>query len=571
MSENLVPLKLDQTMDPMMAVVGEKEWTVLRSCETSVWRQYTATTYSNNNFTINCNPPNQKTLIDRKMYIRVPVNIQFTGTSAAGSHLLQSGNDALRAFPLSTCIQNLQVTLNDSQANVPLYDVIQPLMRYGTDYDLKEFDWSATPTYLDNYANYEDGNLTNRNPLNSYGATAENGQTARGAFPVNPLTFTNTATTANCDFVLTEPLMLSPLYFGHGSPAGLYGIQTMSITVSWIQNLSRMWSHSNAGGNTLTAINVTLGAPTLLQKYETLPKSIIPPQLIVYPYKVIQRYITATAPAVAPGGMVTVNAVTTINSIPQKIYVFAKHRASTETFNTTDTMLGLTSITFSWNTSSGLLSSATQQDLFNISVRNGYNGSFLDWTGGPTLFASGTTTTFVGTQGSVLALSPGIEIPLGEDEAPGMNGQYQIQLTATFYNQNQTNYVTPDVYIVCVSDGTWNIAAGHCQAQIGVVSRLDVVNSTSSPMVAYMGGMRGGGFFQDLKSWFGKFSSNVLPIVSAVSGAIPHPAAQAVNQGLKAFGYGVSGGCHQDNMYGEGLKGGAKVSKASMRKRVTYM
>jgi len=211
--------------------------------------------------------------------------------------------------------------------------------------------------------------------------------------------------------------------FGLGDRAAFLGIQTMDFNITFIGNLARMWSH--AAGTTLTSVTVDLvtgpGSPTMLFNYIT-PSSLqpIPPRGVVYPYYTINRFPTDSLAPIASGAAQTLDSANIqLQSIPKRMYILARRKNSNETFLTTDTFFAIEGISVNWNNNSGLLSSATQQDLYRVSVRNGCNYSWPQWAGRTVDLGPGNPQR--GLTGSVLCLEFGRDIGLGPMECPKFN------------------------------------------------------------------------------------------------------------------------------------------------------
>ena len=100
----------------------------------------------------------------------------------------------------------------------------------------------------------------------------------------------------------------------------------------------------------------------------------------------MNRYNTTPISTLAPNASATVNTTTAqLDFIPPVILLAARIQDSSQSFATSDTQLAITNLNVSWNGNSGLLSNASQVDLFKIAHRNGFNGSwdqFVFYTGG---------------------------------------------------------------------------------------------------------------------------------------------------------------------------------------------
>src|SRR5580704_578808 len=102
MSFALNPLKTIRVVDPRVNFANEREYAVLSGGNQVSWKPFMSTSYSNSSFNFSCPPPNPGISIDPKLYINVPVTINFAGVNTnAGLNLLIDGDDAFRAYPIS--------------------------------------------------------------------------------------------------------------------------------------------------------------------------------------------------------------------------------------------------------------------------------------------------------------------------------------------------------------------------------------------------------------------------------------------------------------------------------------
>lgn len=386
---------------------------------------------------------------------------------------MNTGFDAFRAFPLSSIMNTLSVTLNNTTVSINMSDIIHPLLRYNTGADIRDREYSMTPSMLDQYQNYASGTATVRNPLGGYGDVYP--ETARGGFEYTGIA--NSETDAVIEATLSEFLYLSPFVFGHGDKAGFIGIQNMDFNFTWNTNLRRIWSHAVHAGSTINSINVEFLMPSLKFKYITPSKVQTIPKTAVYPYYSVNRYPTNRGEEFAPNLSRTLSTQNIqLQSIPRRMYIFARKQNIDLTYEHTDTYFRIDNISVNWNNQSGLLSSASEQDLYRMCVKNGLNMSWSQFNGGPTTTMSGTNEQF-GTIGSVLCIEFGTDIALAPEEAPGMLGTYQIQMDVGVTNVNESLAITPTLYVIVISEGTFTIRNNNCISQVGVISRREVLAS----------------------------------------------------------------------------------------------
>jgi len=576
MSLNVVPVETLQCLDPVVNVNSRRQYVILKGGSRVTYKSINSTSYSDSTFSFTAPPPNPSIIVDRKLALRAPVRVSFTGTAPPGQNLLQTGFDAPRANCLSSVMNSLDVTLNNTSTSINTSDIIHPLSRYNTGALVRDGELSIGPQMQDQYQLYTSGTGTVRNPLGGYGDVYP--EIPRGAFPYTLVT--NTNTTAVIEFTPSEFLYISPFAWGKEDRAGFIGLQTMDFTFNW-GDLSRIWSHATNSGSTIATITATFHAqPSLLFKYIT-PSVVSPlPQVSIYPYYKVQRYPTTPGSTLAPNTTTTLRTQNIqLQSIPHRMYLCARVRKADRVYTTTDTYCRIDGISLNWNNNAGLLASASIQDLFRLSKKNGLNYSYPQWVGTTDVWAGGTNSVY-GTIGSVLCLVPSIDFALLPDECPGLLGTFQVQADLTITNVNQTDTITPELMLITIEEGTWTIMNNQCISVIGAVSRQDVVNSANRPMVDYedIKDAYGGNFWSGLKrfgekiwegiKWIGK---KIAPVAKAVAPVIA-PMLPALF-GLGKKGGSIVGGRKRKAKRGRKKKGGVligaggrKMSRAELRR-----
>lgn len=379
-----------------------------------------------------------------------------------------------------------------------------------------------------------------RNPLAPYGGNMT--VPSRGGFLMqvvqNPVGDGVTPLTAAVILTVTEPIFMTP-FAQWGEEPGFYGIQTMNISLTLNANWwLRTWS-SNPGKpqgvlsqfnpyntnnpvvGTVNSLFSTAGItgaipnqPLLLFRYITpSPIKTLPP-LMEYPYTSIQVF-TTTVGAVnsiyAQGGgqagkaLFTSNAVQ-FNTIPDMIYIYVMQQQQDRNHMTSDTFAPITNISVNFMNQTGLLSSCSQWDLYNICKRNGYVGSFDQW-------ALHT--------GSVLCLKPGLDLGLEPSLAPGMNGLYNFQVQVSFFNA-KARAVNYTLYVVPVTEGLVTIKDNGTVTQTGILTRSDVLGAQQAPSMGYQQAVQmvGGNFFGNLKNILARGAEGVGSVITGAAPAI---------------------------------------------------
>jgi len=553
-----------QMFDPRVNISASKQYSVLRTGTDITYKEFPTNTVSNTNINFNCPPPSLNTIIDRQIFLKLGVNLKFTGTAPVGQRLLQNHNDSFRAFPISGVMSNLQVTINNNSMNINLQEMLSCLTRYHNPQHVRDRNFSIFPSCLDKSQNYSDMVGLNTNPLASYGENSY--ESPRGAFPISVLSNNVSSggpTTAEINADLVEPLIISPLLVGDDTGPGFVNINQFTVNIVFDSNLGYMWSHSSAGGSVLGSVVVTITRASLLFTYIT-PNPLTPiPASSVFGYYPIVPYITGGS-SLAPlaTAEVTSNTITLL-SVPKKIYVYARRRNADKTFNTTDTFLSIENISVTYKNKVGILSGATKQHLYNVAIKNGCSMSWEEWSGeGVIDLSSGNQ---FGTVGSVLCLTMS-DIGMDELTSVGLVDQNQLQVKCTFKNQNRTDSINYDFYILTVSEGVFSVYNGHSSTQVGVLNQQDVLMSRNSPVVDYklIENIYGGSFLEGLKSVWDGIKTGVSEVSSLVAPLMPlvKPAMGMMGLGAPVGGdLGIDGGRRRRR---RARKGGRMISRSEL-------
>lgn len=600
--------------DPITLVNDVQSFPVLQGGNKVSFKAFTSNSISSSSMQFSCPPPNGNTIVNRNIRATIPVRLTMTGRLVASngayipaSSLLNAGSDAPRFMPLNGSLETLQVNVNNTSVSQPQSDIIHALMRYDICPELRRKEYSTTASYPDCSYNYQDLVGTNKNPLGNYGNVPDGCAPPRGALPFNivsntavvPATGNGTAATAVVDMVITESLLISPLFWGKltQNRQGLYNVNSLDINLSFITGGMRMWSHSpfvsTDGTNTVTSIIDSISVqfngfnapsfsyaqnfPQMLFEYispNLLTKQRLDPNLpVTYNYHNVTRYPTDIG-SIAYGSAPTPVSSNNIqlSSIPERIFIYIRPNNATlqSRCDITDCYMAISNITIQWANQNTVLSTATQDQLYNICLKNGSSQSWMEFTGEGVYngaFPPNALSAKFGTVGSVICLSTAEQIQLDSSEAPGLNGQYQLQVTAYAQNKNSSgawDNLPLTMYIVCVSMGTFTVTnLGAAQQQEGVLSATDIITATEMPAVTYDRSERfgGGDFLSSLHSFGSKLNDFLREskLISTVSGAIPHPIATAVGTVAKSLGYGENmGGCD----------GSGRMTKSALRTRL---
>jgi hypothetical protein len=521
---------------------------VQSSASQSTYQQFQSVSASNSSITFNVQVPSENIVIDRHLLLSTQLSFQLTvgGSSSGGIYEVPVGEqcfqygltDALQAFPLNSLFTTIQTTINNVSVSTNLQDVLPMLMRMSDRRQLSRYN-SMTPSLPDSaWGEYKDAPASNNNPLASYNnASYDECFEPRGAFKLDFIQIDHYDAGGNyldaspiCanvgDFwtisiavTLTEPfLALSP--FINCEPemsAGLVGVNNMSMVLNVDSTCKRLFSTANNALN-VPAPNATglvgfiskisLGWPTppdgeqarqvgfqntrLLFNFLSLQpeqyakistKNVVP--FLDYP-----RYITSSV------ANETINAGTAkkltsqsiqLNQIPDLILICARVPMASQNWNYSSSFLSIRNISVNFNNASGLLASATTQDLYNLSYRNGSSQSYYEFLGEASVNdnATGIVDT-IATTGSLLVLNPVYDFSLPSYLSASSLGQYQFQFNMDVYNQYDFNVQAPEICIITVNSGIFATQQGTSQIFTGILTKEQVLRTKEQNPVPHL-------------------------------------------------------------------------------------
>lgn len=553
--------------DPRV-VQQERVYPVLKGGQEVLYKQFTTNAVSSSSVHFVCPPPSQNLYVDRRIHLRLPVELDCSIASGLidDRKLFNPSCFAIRSFPLQKAMETVQMTINNQSMSINIGDVLSALEHFNISDKLRQVDFSKCATYpVSQFQNLSDS-------WNAVAASAHTDTSTGVGLPQyyrsqksalalweespagscqkqmpfvvteNPDTASNAVANAKIQFVSTEPLFLSPLFWGdcdHDDSA-FYGVNNMSFTFNFVgAKANRMLAIDFVGSNLVTGLTEAAArALTMTSTASFNPSAIanaisecgsyeaallfqyITPQLtdrgqamnkvLNYPYFNIERW-PSNAQSVGSQTEVTFTSNNVqLSSIPSKIYIFVRPTNSVLQKNPaqSDCFAAIKSVNLQWGNRSGLLASASIQQLYDISVRAGCCLSYNDWAGVPLAKAAspsdyGSAGNQVYGSGSVLAIDP-IDLGLDAIDAPGKLQKTSLYCSVQAINRAETS-LSMELYVVAVSQGIFTLFNGQASSLIGVLNSNDVLNSheqTSGQMLSYSDARRmyGGNFLSDIKS-----------------------------------------------------------------------
>ncbi len=495
---------------------------------------------------VNIFPPSTTTIIDRYIKFRFYIEVITSGVSSpplAEDGKMELGlNDALRAFPMLSLFDVMTVQINGESISDNIADHLHALAMYGIPLDTLDKSSSYSPGYPDQFQEYSDWNLpppnggNGRSELGGYGVSHHQ---LRGAFPVVLAGDHRSFTT-----VVTEGIFMSPFLAGLGSQEeGMVNVNQLSINIRLKSDYQRILSHSLAGNKIDSVVLNFTQAPEALVTFITPPLLQKIPSMQVLPYYKPLEFVKSLGAVVGGATIQTVSDSIKLSQIPRRLYLFCKIDRNDESFSTTDNLMSLEFLSILWGNQNGLFSSSRPTELFEISVRNGLQRSWAQWS------------KFTG---SCFCLEFGKDIGLLDGEAPGVQGQYQCQITATFKNNSSQTH-NYQFYTSFLLEGQINVSENQARASLGNLTNAVVLAAKEAPVSQSLTyseyeSLQGGSFFTSLKGFVNKLSKGVSEALPAVSPLIAAAFPAAIP--ALAAAQGVSG--LVNNLTGDGRKRGGR-------------
>lgn len=585
-------VSLYKVTEPRLDFNEDPVYTIPESASQILYRQFPATTYSDNTINIQTTL-DRKYAVSSKMFMTAEFIVTINGTPTPGGRLVNAGNDAPRFMPLTSITQTLEVSLNNQSFTQKINWYHDALMRYNNDWSELSHDLTTFPSMFDSYQQYDDY-LKYGSGLNALAQIGEAGPGVepRGGFPWTVISGNGIdETQAKIRFRTYEPLVLSPLNWGHNNTKSFRDLNTLTVNYTFQTNLGRVWSRAAASGGTITNISASLvesGYAPVLEVVLMSPKTFQEiPAIQRYPYGEIQVFPNAAA-TLAPGGSATtsLNNVT-LSGIPSRIYVFIRRRDQDRTYATTDTYARINSIDMILGTVNGIFTQASPQQLYAISAQNGYQGSFSDW---------------YRYSGSVFCMDFSKDVPIKDLEAAGLQENIQLQLNVDYSNIQDAiggDTINYQAYTVVLYDGIVTIADAQVHKERNVLSRMNIADAMSVQALPYSAmdtfSVSGGSFGSRLKKAastavnigkraakaYGSLPPGVRDLIKSTGEAgldmiSPRirevvqdfgPAAMDIVKSLKGQGY-TENQIYKKlvKMQGSGMSGGKRLTKAQLNK-----
>ena len=213
------------------------------------------------------------------------------------------------------------------------------------------------------------------------------------------------------------------------------------------------------------------------------------------PYLDFPRYLSSQQSTTSIASMATQTLTSQslqLNQVPDLILICVRKPMNSQTWVDSSTFLTIKSISVSFNNTSGILSTANQQQLYNISYRNGSAQSYYEFSGQAFNNQTGTVTstggvsfsslrigegTNVGTSGSLLVLNPVLDFNLPSYLSASSLGQYNLYFNISVFNQYGSAIANPEICVITVNSGIFSTQLGTSIINTGILTKEDVLRT----------------------------------------------------------------------------------------------
>lgn len=530
------------TKDSTIAdITPDLVYAVKSGAASTTYQPFPATSPGNSVLTFSVQVPSENIIVGRDALISTPMQFRINvGTPAAGAGLaagitaIEWGRSvSLQAYPLASIMTTATASINNTTTSCNLQDVLPQILRLNDNRELFRHN-GMCPTLPDQeFGVYADTLNTNASPIAGLGNKSYDGDLApRGAHPCvvqvdhyvgGAYLDHSPVSTAVTDYwivsvftVTTEPIFVSPFIYGNPdhNNQGLVGVNNMSFTFNLNTTLSRLVSYAGPVAANLLSMSQGVGVDPDGAKWNVQPNMFAalsyaaastvlnPPaggvsillRLLssqasdrlqtrnVVPYFDLPRYLTnAVTAANIPANTersVSSQAIQ-LSQLPDYFIIVARKTMADQGISDTSSFLTIRNISINLNNASGLLSSASTNDLWRLSTKNGSQQSFSEFSGKATVYAPGGSTGvapygLVPTTGSLFVVSP-TDLSLPDMLSCGSLGAFSLQFQVSVFNQFNVAIPSVEICVIACNSGIMTLSQGTASLYTGLLTREAVL------------------------------------------------------------------------------------------------
>ena len=454
--------------------------------------QFNSVTPSTQSVVIQC--PSLDNITDLNVFIRGTITFTIGGTIVTNNtqtiNYGQGVNDTtFNSFPYNRLIQTVTAQFNNTSVTLNSANVVSSLLEYASREELSNSN-CMTPMQLNNYGLYSAAYAATpgsifANYLNSYDWKNSSNASYPAVFTANGPKATGSVVPATISIDFCEPLLgLSPLLFGDKGGSGIRGVNNIvlnMVTDSTAKQaikycgtiLPATYTVSVAFSNMYADVTFLTAKPFMLSKYG--PRNVLE-------YCENDVYLTSNLTiGNAVGTKKTLNtSAVQLSSIPKAVILCVRPQLSSQSWQTADYKFPIFKISGNFNSMNGLLSGASQQQLFRMSSKNGSQLSYLQWNGKANVGGA-----VVATSGGSLCLSFSNDVNIPESYlAPSSLGQYTLSFSIDIENTIGIPAIYPvpagdipiEIVMIVVSDGCFSTSAGISEKYTSLLDKEKVMS-----------------------------------------------------------------------------------------------
>jgi hypothetical protein len=504
-------------------ITSDLVYAVKSGANSTTYQPFAATSSTSSVQVYNIQVPSENIVVARDALISTPLQFRINLSQVpVGQTAISWGRSAaLQAFPLASIMTTASATINNSTTSCNLQDVLPQILRLNNNRELFRHNGMCPSLPDQEFGVYSDADGANSSPLAGFANKSYDGDlTPRGAHPClvyidhytvaggyvdhSPVSTLLTDTWIVSVFsVTTEPIFLSPFIYAdpENNKQGMLGVNNMAFTFNINSSLNRLMSYAGAGAITLTAgvgadpvggrwaANSNLfqmsatdgpaflnappaGASILLRLLSSQPSDKLQTRNVV-PYFDLPRYLTSVNAAL-PINANTTQAVSSqaiqLAQLPDYFIIVARKSMATQTPQDTSSFLTIRNISINLNNQSGLLSSASANDLWRLSTKNHSQQSWYEFCGKATVATADGQSALVPTTGSMLVISP-TDLSLPDNLSCGSLGAFSLQFTAQVFNQFGVNVPNVELCVIACNSGIMVLSQGTTNIYTGMLTR----------------------------------------------------------------------------------------------------
>lgn len=498
-------------------ITDQLEYAVISGGSSVTYQQFEASTATNSSMIFSVNPPSQDTILDREIKIKTSIEFQLRISNVpVGSKAFDYGfADSLMPFPLASLMNTASASINNTTVSSNLRDILPVISRLTDSQKLQNFN-STTPTLPDQfYYKYSDAVASNANPMASFNNISyDRSLIPRGSYPLLQSEVVHTIAGGGADddvlstalgdtwviklkFMITEPVLLSPFTWcdPESNSQGFVGINALNFNFNIDSTLSRLWSSAYLQGSVpadpyyceLKAGYEGDGKlfqenPSMLLKFISTQASDKIPAKNVVPYMNTPISITNSSVAINAGATRTFTTNNlSLDQLPDKFLIVARKPMVDQKVGDSNSFFAIKSVSINLNNQSGILSSATTEELWRMSSKNGVSQSWLEFSGQAydnNVAGAGDN---LATCGSILCLSPPLDLSLPEYLTSGSQGRFGFTVRLDVYNQS-ASASNVEICIIQMNSGFMTTERGTSVINTGILTKEAVLDAKAMTM-----------------------------------------------------------------------------------------